>query len=68
MAERPRVSDRESAIDLARALRQLVNAPLPSSLDPSEPFWMACQNARVWLALTEPLTGVDGEQDPRISG
>lgn len=48
---------------LAISLRKLVNTPLPRSLDPSLPFWAACRDARATLTLTEPVTGVNGEQD-----
>lgn len=58
-------------IALARALRALVNAPLPSGtwsdaepLDPTEPFWVACRGARELLRTTEPYTGVNGEKGP----
>jgi len=50
----------EAAIDLAKALRQLVNA------EPrySGAFWVTARNARATLRRHQHLTGVDGEMDP----
>jgi hypothetical protein len=53
----------DPAVDLAEALRTLVNAPLPADADPERPFWRACRNARATLSLWQSRTGVDGELD-----
>ena len=52
-----------AARDLADALRQLVNAPLPATLATEEPFWIAARNARATLSVHAESTGIDGEQD-----
>jgi hypothetical protein len=51
----------DAACDLAKALRQLVNAALPDTLSTEHPFWVAARNARATLSQHEGLTG---EQDP----
>jgi hypothetical protein len=65
-----------TAEELAKALRQLVNQPLPVTrwtsgytvdLDPEISFWVACRNARATLDSTKHLTGINGEQDERWS-
>ena len=56
-------SARDAAVELAKALRQLVNAPLPPDLELERPYWVACRNARAALSVYQSLTGVDGEQD-----
>jgi hypothetical protein len=61
-----RLSESRSAvIDLAKALRMLVNAELPLDLDRERPFWVAARNARAILSVHAAITGIDGEQDPK---
>jgi hypothetical protein len=57
------IDDETAARDLADALRQLVNAPLPATLALEEPFWIAARNARATLSNYADVTGIDGEQD-----
>lgn len=50
--------------ELAKALKQLVNASLPPDLDLDleRPFWIAARNARATLDTTRWVTGINGEQ------
>jgi hypothetical protein len=61
MAQKREVLD--AMVGLAVALRKLVNARLPTDLDPEAHFWLACRYARATLSTYEKLTGVNGEQD-----
>lgn len=61
----------DAAADMARALKQLVNAGLPVfpgagaavDLDTEHPFWVAARNARATLDVHSDLTGINGEQE-----
>lgn len=48
--------------ELAKALKQLVNAGLPPDLGRERPFWVAARNARATLDTTRWVTGINGEQ------
>lgn len=62
-----------AAVEIAKAARQLVNAPLPLrwlcddtvevEMDREHPWWVAKRNLRATLDTFKGVTGVDGEQD-----
>lgn len=68
--ECPVCTRQSAAIELAKALKQLVNAGLPIShdgftldLEPEVLFWAAARNARATLDTYADLTGINGEQE-----
>ena len=62
-----------AALELARALKRLVNARLPVhpgaedavDLDTERAFWVAARNARATLDTYAEQTGINGEQETR---
>jgi hypothetical protein len=56
------MSSETAAAELARALKELVNAPLPEDLHVERPFWVAARKARATLDWTRETTGINGDQ------